>query len=71
MSKKLLFFGGTFDPPHIEHVNLLKNAVKEISPDKVLVMPTYSPPHKKTFLSAMPTQRLKLCKTAFSGIDGV
>ena len=71
MSKKLLFFGGTFDPPHKEHVNLLKHAVEEISPDKVLVMPTYSPPHKKTFLPATPTKRLKLCKVAFSGIDGV
>lgn len=71
MNKKLIFFGGTFDPPHIEHVNLLKNAVEEIAPDKVIVMPTYSPPHKKTFLSATPTRRLKLCKIAFADIKGV
>ena len=71
MDKKLLFFGGTFDPPHIEHINLLKNAVEELSPDKVIVMPTFSPPHKKTFLSATPTKRLKLCKAAFGDIKGV
>ena len=71
MDKKLVFFGGTFDPPHLEHVNMVKSVVREFSPQKIIIMPTFIPPHKKVFLPASPYQRLAFCKEAFKGIDGV
>ena len=71
MNKKLVFFGGTFDPPHLEHVNMVKSVAKELSPHKIIIMPTFIPPHKKVFLPASPEQRLTLCKEAFKGIEGV
>ena len=71
MNKKLVFFGGTFDPPHLEHVNLVKSVVREISPQKIIIMPTFIPPHKKVFLTATPKQRLLMCKEAFKDIDCV
>ena len=71
MNKKLVFFGGTFDPPHLEHVNMVKSVVKELSPEKIIIMPTFVPPHKRVFLSATPKQRLELCREAFSSINGV
>ena len=71
MKKKLIFFGGTFDPPHAEHIEMLKRAKEEINPDKIIVMPTFLPPHKKTFYPASPEKRLKLCKEAFGDIQGV
>ena len=71
MNKKLVFFGGTFDPPHVEHVNMVKSVVKEIAPEKIIIMPTYVPPHKKVFLQASPKQRLELCNMAFANISGV
>lgn len=67
----MLFFGGTFDPPHVEHVNMLKAAVAEFSPDKTVVMPTFIPPHKQTIRCAPPADRLNMCKAAFGGIGGV
>lgn len=70
MNKKLVFFGGTFDPPHLEHVNAVRHVEKEIKPEKIIIMPTFIPPHKKTFLSASPSQRLAMCREAFKGIKG-
>ena len=69
--KKLLFFGGTFDPPHIEHINMLKSAIGEYKPDKVVVMPTYIPPHKQTVYAASPADRLEACRVAFGDIKNV
>lgn len=69
--KRLLFFGGTFDPPHVEHENMLKAAVEEFSPDKTVVMPTFIPPHKKTLYCAPPKCRLEMAKIAFGKIPTV
>ncbi len=71
MNKTLVFFGGTFDPPHLEHENMVKAVERELSPDKIIIMPTFIPPHKKTFMSASPTKRLKMCKASFGDIKGV
>ena len=40
--------GGTFNPIHIAHVNMAKQAYKQASLDKVLFMPSKNPPHKKS-----------------------
>lgn len=71
MDKKLVFFGGTFDPPHAGHVEAADACIRELSPDKIIVMPDFIPPHKKTFFAASPERRLEMCKIAFSGKKGV
>ena len=58
---KLLLFGGTFDPPHNGHVHLLQNAIAAVGPDRVVVMPAGTPPHKAA--SATPARwRLEMCR---------
>lgn len=58
---KLLLFGGTFDPPHNGHMQLLKSAIDAVQPDKVVVMPAGIPPHKAA--SATPASlRLTMCQ---------
>ena len=60
-NKKLLVFGGAFDPPHKGHLSILKNAIQKINPEKVLVIPSYIPPHKQT--SQTDAQlRLSMCR---------
>lgn len=57
---KILLFGGTFDPPHIGHVNNLRAAAALVQPDKIIVMPAGVPPHKAA--STTPGElRLAMC----------
>lgn len=44
--QKTLIFGGAFDPPHKEHVNMCKSAMEQLGIDRLVVVPTYAPPHK-------------------------
>lgn len=44
--EKVLVFGGSFDPPHVGHMNLLQNAICAVQPHKVLVVPSGTAPHK-------------------------
>ena len=62
---KIVLFGGTFDPVHAEHVKLARGAIKELSPDKLIVLPSYVPPHKAG-ASASAEHRLKMAQIAFS-----
>lgn len=67
-AKRLLLFGGTFDPPHNGHVSLLANAIKKVRPDKTLVLPDYLPPHKNAGI--LPAEiRMELCR-CFLPLDG-
>lgn len=43
---KVLVFGGSFDPPHTGHMNLLANGVRAVCPARVLVVPAGAAPHK-------------------------
>ena len=39
-------FGGTFNPPHLGHLRLLRAFADRFSLSRVLVIPTFVPPHK-------------------------
>jgi nicotinate-nucleotide adenylyltransferase len=39
-------FGGTFDPPHIGHMNLALSSMEDFGLEKVLWVLTHNPPHK-------------------------
>ena len=43
---RIAFFGGTFDPPHNGHIGLAQQVIASGHTDKVLFVPTFSPPHK-------------------------
>lgn len=57
-------FGGSFDPVHSGHVELLRAFVQRLSLDKVVVMPTFVPPHKIRTAMAPPEERLAMCRLA-------
>jgi len=42
--KRLGFFGGTFDPPHLGHLELAKLAIEHARLDKLLICPAYHAP---------------------------
>ena len=36
---KTIFFGGSFDPPHVAHMQMLDQAAAAISADKFVIVP--------------------------------
>lgn len=58
-------FGGTFNPVHSGHVNLVKNFKEKLSLGKVLVIPTAQPPHKEAKELVSSEDRINMCRLAF------
>ncbi len=56
--------GGTFNPIHSGHIKLGNYAQKELSLDKVFLIPTYTPPHKSSEHLISESHRLNMCKIA-------
>ena len=69
--EKLGLYGGTFAPPHYGHIHAVKTFLEEVSLDRVLIMPTYQPPHKAKAAGDTPEVRLEMCRAAFGEIPGV
>ena len=65
---KILLFGGAFDPPHNGHLAILKEASQYIDFDKIIVMPTGIPTHKKGCTAPFDV-RYHMAKLAFETVD--
>lgn len=63
-------FGGSFDPPHLGHLEVAKEAQKVLNVDKIIVMPAWRNPFKSGTLADAKT-RLKWCRENFGGLEGV
>lgn len=67
---KIALFGGSFNPPHRGHVEAAKTVLRELQPDKLLIMPANMPPHKELDGSSPSAQdRLELTRLAFSELQ--
>lgn len=56
---KIAIYGGTFDPPHMGHLKAAQDVIAQICPEKLLIVPTFNPPHK--FLTSdSPSARARL-----------
>lgn len=55
---RIALLGGTFNPLHIGHAMLAETAVEELGYDKVLIVPTFIPPHKILSNAVSPEDRL-------------
>lgn len=44
---KIGLYGGTFDPIHVGHLIVIENAINDMDLDKVIILPSSNPPHKK------------------------
>lgn len=62
-------FGGTFNPPHLGHLVCAQEAYVQLSLDRVLFIPTSTPPHKPMPDDPGPEHRLELCRLAVRGDD--
>jgi nicotinate-nucleotide adenylyltransferase len=60
----IAMFGGSFDPPHIAHENIVNEVIENINVDKLFVVPTYLSPFKDKY-HLEPKERFSLLKTLF------
>ncbi len=64
MEKKIGLFGGTFNPPHIGHLLIAQEAMKQLNLDEVWWMPSSKPPHKEKDVEVPDEQRIEMVKKA-------
>ncbi|MCH5351511.1 MAG: nicotinate (nicotinamide) nucleotide adenylyltransferase [Clostridiales bacterium] len=64
-TQKIALFGGSFDPPHFGHLDIVKNL--ENAFDKVIVIPAYISPFKAGGASDEKV-RFNLCKKLFTSV---
>ena len=65
--ERIGIYGGTFNPPHIGHIQAAKQAVKALNLSKLLVIPDRIAPHKAMpGNSATPQQRLDMLRIALA-----
>lgn len=66
---KIGIYGGTFDPPHLGHINACKEFLEAISLDTLYVIPAFLPPHKTINSGISPQNRLEMTEIAFSSLS--
>lgn len=61
--------GGAFDPPHVGHVTLAREAMRRFGLERLVVVVTGAPPHKEVPTDA--EMRFRLAEATFADVPGV
>jgi nicotinate-nucleotide adenylyltransferase len=61
---RLGVFGGTFDPPHIGHLIVASDVCAALDLDRVVFVPSATPPHKRGRVHASAEQRFEMVRAA-------
>jgi nicotinate-nucleotide adenylyltransferase len=68
---RLGILGGTFNPPHRGHLAVAVHALAQLGLERVLLMPSHTPPHKLPQHDPGPRHRLRMCELAVEGRAGL
>jgi len=60
----VLLYGGSFDPIHHGHLIIARYAAERLGVDRVVVIPSATPPHKRDRRLAAAADRLAMCRLA-------
>jgi nicotinate-nucleotide adenylyltransferase len=66
-AERIGIFGGTFDPPHVGHLLVAADACAALRLDRLLLVPSAAPPHKRGKVRATAEQRLAMVRAAVAG----
>lgn len=64
--RKIGIFGGSFNPPHVGHINVVTTVKKKLGLDLVHIIPAAQNPLKHPIEGASPEHRLEMTRLAFS-----
>jgi len=64
-------FGGTFNPVHVGHLQVLQSVRNRVGLDKVYVIPAAQNPNKLAIEGPSPEQRLEMLKIGLGGLEFV
>lgn len=66
---KIGIYGGTFDPPHLGHMEAARAAISVLGLERLIFVPANQPPHKQlSAQAAAPEQRLAMTKLMADGL---
>ena len=66
--RKIAMYGGSFNPIHNTHINIASLFIKKLKLDKLLFIPTATPPHKSSSEIIEAEHRLEMCRLAAKGL---
>lgn len=66
VQKKHVIYGGTFNPVHRGHVQMVDAVIKHLNAERVIIMPAGDPPHKKDIKIVSFDERMEMVKAAFN-----
>lgn len=64
-------YGGTFDPIHVGHLIVIENAINFMKLDKVIILPSSNPPHKKHKKKTYTNIRVEMVSEAIKDNDKI
>lgn len=67
MRKKIVLFGGSFDPIHNGHTIVARHAIKRIGASELVFVPAHRSPHKRLFPVANASERLRMIEIVVAG----
>ncbi len=70
VSRRIGLLGGTFDPPHLGHLDAAAAACRSLQLDEVRFIPAHDPPHRPAEPHASAFHRFALLALAIDGREG-
>ncbi len=70
MSARIALYGGTFDPIHVGHLITARSVAEQLDVERVIFVPSASPPHKLDVPITPAEHRLEMVRLAIDGEPG-
>ncbi len=71
INKSTGLFGGTFDPVHEGHVNVVRRILEGDAVEQIIIVPAARPPHKSGVEITAPGHRMAMLARAFPPSEGL
>jgi nicotinate-nucleotide adenylyltransferase len=67
MTQRIGLYGGSFNPVHHGHLIIARSTAERLSLDRIILLPSSSPPHKQSRDLADANHRLEMIRQAING----